>query len=65
MNVSELIKELEKVEDKSKEVLYRVELGWIKIGMNEMRVESIFDNPNRVVLSSDFIPGKRYFKHER
>ncbi len=65
MNVSELIKDLEKVEDKSKEVYYKVDLGWIKIGMNEQRVESIFDNPNRVVLSSDFIPGKRYFKHGR
>lgn len=58
MNVSELIEKLEKVEDKSKEVRYRVDL-WIKIGMNKMRVEGVIDDPDRVILTSDFSRKRR------
>jgi hypothetical protein len=54
MNVSELIEELEKIEDKSKEVRYQIDLGWIKIGMNEQRVEDVIEHSNRVVLNSIF-----------
>ncbi len=67
MNVFELIKELEKVEDKSKEVRYCIDLPWIELGMDEMRVEEVLDNPNRVILGSN-IPAEKYerdYKYER
>jgi len=63
MNVSELIKELEKVEDKSKEVYFLVNLPWIQLGMDEIRIEEVFDHPIRIVLTDNF-PTERY-KRER
>ncbi len=59
MNIYELIKDLEKVEDKSKEVFYKIDLGWIKIGMNEQRVEDVIERPDRVILNSDFARKRR------
>jgi len=67
MNVFELIKELEKVEDKSKEVRYWVDLGWIKLGMDEMRFEDVLDLSDRVLLGDNF-PAEKYerdYKYER
>ena len=54
MNVSELIKELEKVEDKSKEVYHWINLPWLELGIDEMRVEEALDLPNRVLLGDNF-----------
>ncbi len=59
MTVYELIKKLEKIKDKSKEVRYKIDLGWIKIGMNEQRVEDIIEHPDRIILNSDFARRRR------
>ena len=54
MNVSELIKELEKVEDKSKEIFCWIDLPWFELGMDETRIEEALDLPNRVLLGNSF-----------
>ena len=67
MNVSELIKELDKVEDKSKEVYFCIDLPWLDLGMDEARIEEVLDNPDRVLLGNNF-PAEKYerdYKYER
>ncbi len=62
MNVSELIKELEKVEDKSKDIFFRVDLPLVELGMNDMRIEKVIDGPNpynRIVLSGNYERNKQ------
>lgn len=63
MKVSELIKELNKVENKTKEVFYWHDLEYVEIGIGD----EILDLNDRVLLGGDF-PPETYetgYKYER
>ena len=62
MNVSELIEELNQVKDKSKEIIFFIDVDWEEVGMNE-----VLELDDRILLGDDLPPEKheKDYKYER